>query len=319
MGNLKNLKQSLAKGGGGNAWIKFIPKNGSMNVRFIQEPEEWVNYVEHFDTTIRRSYPCNGTQTCPGCLSEERKSNRYLANAVDVDTDRVIPLQMPKDLANRLVARYERNGTLTDRDFELSRSGEGLDTIYDLDAGSQDRKNIAKYTPLDLLKVLDDSYNDVFGNRATAEDDDDDIKPPTTVTRTRARSKAAAQVDEDEGVEEAEAMAETDPEPEPEKPVKKAAKKAAAKKVAAAPEPEFTPDVDTDDDDGAGDEPEAIEADTDADDDAGEDDEQTWDEASLKALPLGALRAVARDFDVDVKGKDADSIIAEIMAGGEPA
>ena len=80
----------------------------------------------------------------------ERKSNRYLANVVDLDRDKVIPLLMPRDLANRFVVRYERNGTLIDRDFELSRTGEGLDTVYDLDAGVADRKKIDKYTPLNL-------------------------------------------------------------------------------------------------------------------------------------------------------------------------
>lgn len=289
MGSLKTLKKSLAKGSAGSAWVKYIPKNGSMNVRFIEEPENWVNYVEHWDSTLRKSFPCNGESGCPGCITGERKSNRYLANAVDVDADRVVPLQMPKDLANRLVVRYERNGTLTDRDFELSRSGEGLDTVYDLDAGPQDRKKIDKYAPLDLIKVLEDAYNDIF-----SPDDDVDAVVPTPA-KAKAKSRAAVAIrDDNPDVDE-------DGDEAPEAPVKPAAKKAAAKAKAAVPEPVFTPEVDEDDGD-----------------EDGDDDEDAYDEETLRALPLGALRAVAREFEIEPKGMDQDDIIDAIMSAGEP-
>jgi len=100
----------------------------------------------------------------------------------------------------------------------------------------------------------------------------------------------------------------------PAKPAKKAAAKKAApakapaKKAAAKPpEPDFTPEDDDED------ETEVEPDEPDEDEDEGE----VYDEETLKALPLGALRAVARDFDVDVKGKNATAIIAEIMASGE--
>lgn len=306
MGSLKTLKQSIAKGGG-SQFVKYIPKNGSMNVRFIQEPEEWVNYVEHFDAMLRKSYPCNGETNCPGCISGERKSSRYLANAVDRDDkNRVIPLQMPKDLANRLVVRYERNGTLTDRDFELSRQGEGLDTTYDLESGLKDGANIVQFTGLDLLQVLEEAYQSVFGNPA-AEDEDEapSSNGRTGAVKGRARSKAAdaAEHDEDEA-----------PKPARKKP---AAKRAAKK---AEPEPEFTPDdeLDTDPDDDDED-PVAVDDDDQADDaDVGDDEDDGYDEATLRAMPLGALRAVARnEFGVATKGKDQDALIEAIFAAGD--
>lgn len=334
-GSLKNLKKSLAKGGG-KGFIKYIPKNGSMNVRFIQEPEEWVNYLEHYDTTLRKSYPCSGEQACPGCRSDERKSSRYLANAVDLDNDnRVIPLQMPKDLANRLVVKYEKWGTIIDRDIELSRSGEGLDTVYDLDASVPDRKRIDKYQPVDLLKVLEDAYNNVFG--PDDDDDDDDTTLGKPAVRGKSRSAAArsarpvAEVDddadEDEDEDEAEeeapkrapakkaaakrapakkaAAKKPEPEPEEDEDEEEEAPKPARKRAAAKPkEPEFAPDEDEDD------EEEADEPDED-------DEDEGYDEESLRAMPLGALRAVAREFGVATRGKSADTLIEEILESGE--
>lgn len=295
MGSLKALKQSMAKGGGG-AFIKYIPKNGSMNVRFIQEPEEWVNYVEHFDQMLRKSYPCNGEQSCPGCAGGERKSSRYLANAVDRDdNDRVIPLQMPKDLANRLVVRYERNGTLTDRDFELSRSGEGLDTVYDLDAGVVDRAKIDKYTPLDLLKVLEDAYNNVFGGGAD-EDDEPETKPASAV-KARTKSTAGAKVGK-------KAAKKAEPEPEEDEEEDEDPED-------TTPEPEFTPEADDDDD----------EADDDSEEDTEEsedDDDEGYTEEYLRSLPLGSLRAIARDeFGVSTKGKNQDALIEAIFESSD--
>lgn len=295
VGSMKTLKKTLQKGSGGGAWIKWIPKNGAMNVRFLQEPEEWVNYVEHYDTTLRTSYPCNGEASCPGCMSGERKSHRYLANVINLDdNDRVVPLQLPKDLANRLVVKYEKWGTLLDRDIELTRSGDGLDTVYDLDPDVQSTRKLDKFTPLDLLKVLDDAYNSVFNG--TDDDEDDEDTPPKPVTRGRKKTAAAKP--------KAEEPDEDDEDDEPEPP-----KKAPAKKAASKPkEPEFVPDEDDDADDDSDD------PDPDEDDD---DEDEGYTQEQLEALPLGALRAVARDFGVDPKGKSAKAIIAEIMEQAE--
>lgn len=314
-GSLKNLKKSLAKGGG-KGFIKYIPKNGSMNVRYIEEPENWVNYVEHYDQTIRKSYPCSGEASCPGCASGERKSSRYLANVVDLDDQnkRVVPLQMPKDLANRLVVKYEKWGSITDRDIELSRSGEGLDTVYDLDASVPDRKSIAKYQPIDLLKTLEDAYNAVFGD----DEDDDEEETVKPAVRGRGRSAAAKKATAPKGT-----TLDEDDEDEEEEPAPKPARKRAAKKAAApepdedeeedeepapkrgrkkAPEPEFVPDEDDD-------EPE--------EDDEDEGDDEGFTEDDLRAMSFGVLRATARSFGVSTKGKSADEIIEEIMEEGE--
>jgi hypothetical protein len=252
---------------------------------------------------LKRSYPCNGEATCPGCRGDERKSSRYLANAIDRDDgDRVIPLQMPKDLANRLVVRYERNGTLVDRDFELSRQGENLDTVYDLDAGPVDRMKLDGFQPHDLLRVLEDAYEAVFGPGDLPDGPGEATGGPV---RPRQRSKAAQIAlpkEDDLEIVEDDDQIDDAPEPEP------APKRRTAKKAAPA-EPVFTPEPDDTD---AVDEPEVVMV-----DESDEDDEVAYDEETLKALPFGALRSVARDFGVSTKGKDAPTIIEEILASGE--
>jgi hypothetical protein len=328
-GSLKKLKETLAKGGNGT-FIKYIPKNGELNVRFIQEPEEWVSYSEHYDMVLKASFPCSGERDCPGCVSGERKSSRYLANVVNLDDkDQVIPLQLPKDLANRLVIKYEKWGSVTDRDIELSRSGEGLDTTYDLDPGAVDRKSIAKYVPLDLLKTLEDVYDSVFG--AGEAEDEEDEKPatrrrPTSTPTTRRTRKPAAEEPEEE---------EEDDDDEPEAPAAKPTARAtrasrataeAASKVRSgrggATRSKVTSDEDDDEDEAPKPRARRTAARKPAPEPEDDDDEEVeYDEDDLKEKTLGELRAIARQLNISTKGKDQDDLIDDILDGaddGEP-
>lgn len=166
MGSISNARKSLKKGGG--AFIKNVGAEG-MLVRFLTEPDGWFGYPEHYDETAKAYYPCIDGQ-CPGCEQGIRVSNRYLTNAVDVEEDKVVPLKLAKTLANQLMLSHDRYGTLMDRDYALSRSGEGFDTAYDREPMPPKKRLTAKYKLFDLQKVLLESWNQVFGG----EDDDDD-------------------------------------------------------------------------------------------------------------------------------------------------
>lgn len=312
-GSLKKLKETLAKGGG-SGFIKFVPKNGELNVRFIQEPEEWVSYMEHYDVVLKASYPCSGETSCPGCISGERKSNRYLANVVNLDDkDQVVPMQLPKDLANRLVIKYEKWGTLTDRDIELSRTGEGLDTTYDFDAGAVDRKSIQKYIPLDLLKTLEDVYNGVF---PALEDEDDDDKP-VAATRGRAKTVAGRAATKAKASDDDEP--DDDDEPEDEVPKRRGRPSAAATRSRIKAKP-----VDDDDDEPEPEEakprrtrkaPEPEPEPDEEDDEDGEDEEdgEEYTEDDLQAMTLGQVRAVAKELEVETRGLSKADLIEAIL------
>lgn len=302
-GSLKKLKESLAKGGNGS-FIKFVPKNGELNIRFIQEPEEWISYTEHYDQVLKASFPCTQDTDCPGCASGERKSPRYLANAVNRDDkDRVIPLQLPKDLANRLVIRYEKWGTLTDRDIELSRSGEGLDTVYDFDAAAPDRKDVSKYKPMDLMKVLQDVFDSVFGEGSSDEDEDDDDEPKARRGRAANRSKttrrsAVTRTDEDDEADEDDE--EEDEVPSRRRPVSRPSRRAAA------------------DDDDEDEEPQPRrrrkpEPEPEPEDEDEDEEPEDYDLEELEAMTLGQLRSIARDMGIDPKGKSKEDLVDEIM------
>lgn len=289
VGSIAHLKETLKTGTGGS-FIKFIPKNSSLTVRFLQEPEEWVNYYEHFDANAQKSFPCNELQ-CPGCEDELRRTSRYLVNVLDVDQDRVIPLQIPKDLATRLVTRYEKYGTMLDRDYELSRAGAGLDTFYDQTPEPPMPRKLNKYNPLDLFSVLQDAYDFAMGKNGK--------KPPAA---------AAAADDDDE---------ETSSSP---KGRRKPSKSVAVK---PRPKPKFAQDIEEDDDDDEEEDEQAAAADVataedeEDEEDQQDDDDDYYTESQLQQMSMGELRAIARDYQIKTTGMKKPDIIDAILKPDE--
>jgi len=211
VGSMKKLKEGLKSGAGP---IKFIPKNGNIMVRFLEEPDKWVKYLEVFDAVRNVGWPVPEDESAPGFPDPDmRKTKRYLANAVSIERDEVIALQMPTTLVNDLVVRYERYETLLDRDYELFRTGEGMTgTNYGLTPEPASKRNMAKYKPLDLEEALQQAYDAVW-----AEGDDSDIEeeaePP--VKKATTRKAAAPAKKATKATKRAPKPPEPEPEPEP--------------------------------------------------------------------------------------------------------
>lgn len=179
-GSVDRLKKEMEKSSGSRTWIRNLKQGEDLTVRFIDEPEDWYSYREHYSPEVN-FFPCIG-EDCPGCNSDsdkvQRASRRFLASALDTDTGQVVPLKLPLDLANRLVARYERYGnTLTDRDYTLHRMGKGLDTSYDVTPEAPQDMDLSRYESLDLESVLIDQFEDAFG----LDDEEKDEQPKTKV------------------------------------------------------------------------------------------------------------------------------------------
>lgn len=195
-------------------------KKGETKVRFLEEPDEWVLYQEHY-TDDRRAFPCTGdTQTCPGCTSEvesiQRRSRKYGTIVYLVDVNTTLPFKMAVSLANRMTARAERNGgTVTNRDYVVIRSGDGLKTEYDVDQDekySLDISALLKKSPVSSVEeVLSDMFQQVWGEpkqyeepkvRAKVEDDPPFVPDPPKdevpdALKTKEERESVPDADED--------------------------------------------------------------------------------------------------------------------------
>jgi hypothetical protein len=190
--SMSGLKSSMKKGGGAG-YLSRVPADGALTVRFLTEPIEWIEYWEHYDS-VRKFYPCS--DTCPGCLEGDRPSQRYLANAVDVGETRVIPLVMPKTMAASVLKKYEKYGTLLDRDYELTRSGQGFDTEYEVTPEIPTNMKLDRFDLLDLWELLEGQLGNTGDDDDVDDDDDDDVPAP------KSKKRAPAPVDEDDDDEE---------------------------------------------------------------------------------------------------------------------
>lgn len=192
MGSMKALKESLKKGGGGSqTYIKNVPADG-ITVRFLTEPEEWFGFMEYWDGDAKSFVPMVEGEILP---DGAKSSFRYLANAVDMDSDRVIPLKLSKTCANSLILKYDKYDTITDRAYELQKHGEGLDTTYDVTPDAPSKMNLAKYDLLDLEQILVDARLQATGETATASAGS---SPTATATKSAKSSKPVVVEDDDD-------------------------------------------------------------------------------------------------------------------------
>ena len=181
MGSMKNMKASLQRGGAnaGVTYIKAIPADG-LTVRFLHEPEEWFGYHEYWDQNDRKFVPMAEGEIIPDGANP---SFRYLACAVNKDDDRVIPIKLPKTAVNQLILKYDKYDTIMDRDYELEKHGERLDTTYDVTPTGPSKMVLDKYELIDLEQVLidarklalgEDDIESSQGEMFSADDVDDD-------------------------------------------------------------------------------------------------------------------------------------------------
>lgn len=203
-------------------------KKGDTRVRFLTEVEDWVQFREHY-TLDNKSFPCTKDRsTCPGCTDDNEKvsrsSNRYAVNAILIKNGQVYAFKMGKTLVDRLAVRSERNGgTIVNRDYVIIRSGEGLDTDYDVEQEDKAPVNLKEYKDqlVNIEEVLEANFDEVFGApvskpaKARKTDDDDDTPVARASKRgswkdeeeevppsNPAAAKAAAKQDEDEEFDE---------------------------------------------------------------------------------------------------------------------
>jgi hypothetical protein len=216
--SMREVKKAAKSRGGGGQYLKRTPSEGSISVRFLDEPTGWVEYVEHYEETHEpRYFPCvDPVSNCPGNhgQGDGRASKRWLAPAIDLESNQVVPLVLPVSAVDVLLARYDKFGTLLDRDYEIAKTGSGFDTKYDVDYEPATKKNLAKYEVPDLYAILeaqlgsDEDDEDEFD-----EDFDEEDEPPRKrpvrrggpIKKNIKRRRPVEDTDDDEDDDEEEA------------------------------------------------------------------------------------------------------------------
>lgn len=323
MGTMKALKESLKKGGGAGSvtYIKNVPAEG-ITVRFITEPEQWFGYYEYWDDVAKTFVPMVEGEVLP---DGARASFRYLASALDVDSDRVIPLKLAKTAANSLILKYDKYDTMMDRNYELQKHGEGLDTTYDVTPDAPSKMNLAKYDTIELESILVSARKMALGEDAAVDEDlsvddddvdtDDDVQAELDEILPDAPAPAEADEDEDEDARYARLFPDdTAREDYSESELKEMDDEELQYVLGDWGQP--TDGLSTADliagilTAQGGD-------DSDSDEEEEEDDEVEYSEDDLRAMTIRSLRVIANDLDIDHDGMSKDDLIDSIIEAAE--
>lgn len=283
--DLKAQRRQLEKKKGSNSPIKFIGKE-DLEVRFLEEMP-WMSYTEAYSPKVGSFWPQPNEDSPVDApeVEDAKESTKYLVNALDVKTDKVIALKLPVSLVDALSRRAEKKGSITDCDFELFKTGEGLDTVYGYETGERKKRNLAKYRKdlKDLEELLVAAFNEVWGDDDEDDyDDEDEDEAPRRRSKAKPKRRTRKVVDDDDEDEE-----DLDDEEEE--------------------------DEDYDDEE---DDEEDLEDDEEEEDDDDEDDEEEYEEYTeeeLGEMTLGDLRAIARENGIKITGLKKADLIEALM------
>lgn len=352
-GSITGFRGQLKKSGG-SFGVQNVPENGSLTVRFLTEPDDFVRFREYFSEEHNAFIPMERGEDVP---DGAKPSTRWLASVVVLDavnantdlSDKVVALKLTKGTAEDLNLFYDKYGeTLMDRPYEISRAGTGFDTRYRTLPEAPAKFAHAKYKPLDLIQILADARDralDPAVTEAMSDKPGKRAKPakssePTTedlgkladggdddAMATLGELAEAAGLDPDDfgtWVELAEAL---EPEPEPEAEEEPEEAEADEPDVATLVE-----QADEGDDDAVA----ALwewqsESAPDIDPDqyatwaewyeavteAGEDEQMEVSEEILASMSLADLRKVADEFGIEHKGLNVKSLRQSILDAAE--
>lgn len=189
-------------------------KDEPLFVRFLTEPTEWGYYDSYYSKKEQRSIHIEEGERPP---RGAKISRRYLANVLVIHESgdpEVKVVEMAETLGKSIYTRWakSRSGTITDRDFELIKTGEGLQSRYSASPESPLKRPLRQYDD-ELVDI-----EDLIQMMAEPPADDEDEPAPK-----RRRRKVE---DDDDAYDEEEAPR------RPAAPRKTAVKKAAPKKPA---------------------------------------------------------------------------------------
>ena len=172
--------EKRASSNSGVKWPTRLGKDGRnfFSVRFLTEPNEWVNYEQYYDPAIKRYVVA--TEENEDSYSERniKPSIIHLAAAVDVATSEVIVLELKWTLVkevNALRTKYAEKGkSLSDFDIELERRGEGKETEYRASYDGSSDVDVSRYEIPGDYKSWQDYLWDVVELVSGNDKDDSD-------------------------------------------------------------------------------------------------------------------------------------------------
>lgn len=196
-GLLSAIKKDVEKAGSSRGKIFFVRAGSKARIRFLEDMDDGriVHFHDRWDPALK--VPCKKNRDddadCPYCGVEGiRSRDMYCWSIWDYESNEVKVFMFPANQCSpipSLVALYENYGTICDRDFSISRTGNGIDTTYavvPLDKSKFRNEKAKRLTNKAFWKIVMDAY--------PYPDDDDEEEE----TRTKSKAKPKDDWDDDD-------------------------------------------------------------------------------------------------------------------------
>ena len=208
MGLLEKIKEDAKKSGQNKGKLFYVREGEKKRVRFLQDMQDGFEVTMHDNFEAGINVPCRELygKDCPYCGEEGiRTRSQYAWSVWDYDANETKILMYAMNNCTpiaTIASMYETYGTLTDRDYVISKSGRQQNTQYtvipmDKNKFRNDKakaysrsaflKMLAKAFPDDKLDDLEDDEEDTKSKRS--KDDDKDELPWVTPGEDKEESE----------------------------------------------------------------------------------------------------------------------------------
>lgn len=202
MGLLDDIKNQVKKSGTNKGKFIYFRPDTKVRLRFLSDLEEGFKVDFHDSFSKGINAPCQEAfgRKCKYCGDEElRTRTMYCWSVWDHEAKEVKLFLFPVSSASPvppLVAMYETYGTLTDRDYVITKNGSGPGltfSVVPMDKAKFTNNKAKAYTESAILKMIDKAFSD---ESTDDEDEDEDERPKK---KAHAKGKVSkADIDEDE-------------------------------------------------------------------------------------------------------------------------
>lgn len=204
MGLVDDIKNQVKKSGTNKGKFLYFKSGTKVRVRFLDDMDEGHKVRFHDSYAAGINVPCQEEfgHECPYCDDDElRTRDQYAWSVWDYDAKEVKILMAPVNQCSpvpALVSMYEAYGTLCDRDYVITKSGQQQSTTFSVVPMDKAKFRNDKAKPLSeqkFLQLLDKAF--------PCDDNNDDDDEPKKKIKKRSESKDEEwEDDEEKGYEE---------------------------------------------------------------------------------------------------------------------
>lgn len=199
MGLIDDIKSEAKKSGSNKGKFIYFRSGNKLRIRFLQDMEDGFKLRFHDSFVKSVNIPCQELfdRTCKHCDDEDlRHRDQYAWSVWDYDAKEVKILMAPVNNASpipSLVAMFDNYGTIMDRDYVITKNGQGTTTNYSvvpMDKAKFRNDGAKPLSRTKLLQLLDKAFPDSDGD--VSDDDYKDEEEKTTVKKDKGSKKEEA-------------------------------------------------------------------------------------------------------------------------------